>query len=98
PFRHPPPPALGVAFFFFSGGVGAAAFGLARLRLWRWLAITAVGFGLFWVFPGVDGTVDAMLAPHLFHVIAGFCLAALLIVAGLYFGPGGTPGRIDAVS
>jgi uncharacterized membrane protein len=86
------------ALYLYLAVVTAAAFGLARLRLWRWLAITAVGFGLFWVFPGVDGTVDAMLAPHLFHVIAGFCLAALLIVAGLYFGPGGTPGRIDAVS
>jgi uncharacterized membrane protein len=86
------------ALYVYLAVVTAAAFGLARLRLWRWLAITAVGFGLFWVFPGVDGAADAMLAPHLFHVIAGFCLAALLIVAGLYFGPAAAPGRIDAVS
>jgi len=86
------------ALYVYLAVVTAAAFGLARLRLWRWLAITAVGFGLFWVFPGVDGAVDAMLAPHLFHVIAGFCFAALLIVAGLYYGPGAAPGRIDAVS
>ena len=35
---------------------------------------------------------------HEFHVVAGFALAAALIVAGLLFGPDDTPGRIDAVS
>ncbi len=83
------------ALYIYLAVVTAAAFGLARLRLWRWLAVTAVAFGLFWVFPGVDGPA---LAPHLFHVIVGFCIAALLIVAGLYLGPAAVPGRIDAVS
>jgi uncharacterized membrane protein len=38
------------------------------------------------------------LPPHLFHVLAGFALVALLIVAGLFYGPSAEPGRIDEVS
>jgi len=84
------------ALYVYLAVATAAAFALARLRLWRWLAITAVVFGFAWVFPGAD--VIGALAPHIFHAVAGFCLAALLIVAGLYLGPGAAPGRIDGVS
>jgi hypothetical protein len=69
---------------------------MANLRRWRWLAITALAFGLFWTFPGIDAA--GTLAPHLHHVVTGFALAALLIVAGLFYGPAAAPGRIDPVS
>jgi hypothetical protein len=51
---------------------------------------------LFWAFPGVDDA--GTLAPHLLHAVVGFVLVALLIVAGLWYGPAAAPGRIDAVS
>ena len=86
------------SLYIYLAVVTAAAFALARLRLWRWLAVTAIGFALLWVLPGVhDGRVDA-LAAHAFHVVVGFGLAALMIVAGMLYGPPAEPGRIDAVS
>ncbi len=86
------------ALYVYLAVVTAAAFALARMRLWRWLAITAVGFGLLWVLPGIEDHAAGALAPHLAHVAAGFALAALLIVAGLYCGPAAVPGRVDGVS
>ncbi|HEY6257984.1 MAG TPA: DUF2339 domain-containing protein [Xanthobacteraceae bacterium] len=86
------------SLYIYLAVVTAAAFALARARLWRWLAITAIAFALLWVLPGiVDDRVDA-LSPHAFHVIASFALAALLIVSGLFYGPPAEPGRIDQVS
>jgi uncharacterized membrane protein len=84
------------ALYIYLAIVTAAAFALARLRLWRWLAITALAFGLFWALP--DIALAGTAAPHLFHAVAGFVLAGLLIVAGLWFGPAAVPGRIDGVS
>ena len=50
------------ALYIYLAIVTAAAFAMASLRLWRWLAITALAFGLFWALPGV---ADAgTLAPH----------------------------------
>jgi uncharacterized membrane protein len=68
------------------------------LRLWRWLAITAVLFGLLWTLPGLGEAQIEALTPQIFHVLAGFVLAAALIVSGFLFGPDATPGRIDATS
>ena len=74
-----------------------AALSLARARLWRWLAVTAVVFGLAWMLPGVqDSRVDA-LGAHLFHVLAGFALVAALIVSGLLYGPDAEPGGSTAL-
>jgi uncharacterized membrane protein len=84
------------ALYIYLAIVTAAAFAMANLRRWRWLAITALAFGLFWTFPGIDAA--GTLAPHLLHVVTGFALAALLIVAGLFYGPAAAPGRIDPVS
>ncbi len=64
------------ALYIYLAIVTAAAFAMANLRLWRWLAITALAFGLFWAFPGVDDA--GTLAPHLLHAVAGFVLVALL--------------------
>ncbi|MGB3866939.1 MAG: DUF2339 domain-containing protein, partial [Xanthobacteraceae bacterium] len=85
------------ALYIYLAVVTAAAFGLARVRLWRWLAITTVGFALLWTIPCLD-CGPSMIAPHAFHVIAGFVLAALLVVCGLMFGPPAEPGRIEPIS
>jgi uncharacterized membrane protein len=39
-----------------------------------------------------------MVAPHAFHVIAGFILAALLVVCAFMFGPPAEQGRIEPIS
>jgi uncharacterized membrane protein len=86
------------SLYIYLAVVTAAAFALARVRMWRWLAITAVVFSVLWTFPGFGvAGVDA-LGAHAFHVMAGFALAAALIVAGLLFGPDAAPSRIDGVS
>src|SRR5450432_867027 len=39
-----------------------------------------------------------MVGPHAFHVMAGFVLAALLVVCGFMFGPAGDDGQIEPIS
>jgi uncharacterized membrane protein len=86
------------SLYIYLAVVSAAALGLARMRMWRWLAITAIGFAVLWTFPGIaDHDVDALPA-HAFHIVVGFGLAGLLIVSGLLYGPPAELGRIDAVS
>jgi uncharacterized membrane protein len=86
------------ALYLYIAVVTAAAFLLARARLWRWLAVTAVAFGLFWTLPGLAMLNQIGVGAHSFHVIAGFTLAAAFIVSGLLFGPDAEPGKIDPVS
>lgn len=86
------------ALYIYLAVVTAAALVLARVRLWRWLAITAVAFGLFWALPGITYAYVDAIVPHAFHAAAGFALAALFIVVGIFFGPAAEPGRIDAIS
>ena len=86
------------ALYVYLAIVSAAAFALARLRLWRWLAITAVLLGALWTLPGVAYPHVDALAAHLFHVLAGFTLVAALIVSGLLYGPSAEPGKIDEIS
>ncbi|WGD56739.1 DUF2339 domain-containing protein [Bradyrhizobium sp. CB1650] len=85
------------ALYIYLAIVTAASFGLARIRLWRWLAVTTIVFAVLWTFPGLD-TSDLQVAPHAFHVIAGFVLAALLVVCGFVFGPAIEDGQIEPVS
>jgi len=85
------------ALYIYLAIVTAAAFGLARIRLWRWLAITTITFALLWTFPCLQ-CGPSMVGPHAFHVIAGFVLAALLVVCGLMFGPPADEGRIEPIS
>lgn len=85
------------ALYIYLAIVTAASFGLARIRLWRWLAVTTIVFAVLWVFPGLD-TGDLQVAPHAFHVVAGFVLAALLVVCGFMFGPTIEDGEIEPVS
>src|ERR1700704_4455543 len=84
--------------YVYLAVVTAAAFGLARVRLWRWLAIMGIGFGVAWMFPGIHDLRVPSLAPHAFEAGAGSGLPALLIVAGLLYGPPAEPNRIDAIS
>ena len=85
------------ALYIYLAVVTAAAFGLARIRLWRWLAVTTIVLALLWTLPCLQ-CGPSMLGPHLFHVIAGFVLAALLVVCGFLFGPPAEEGRIEPVS
>ena len=85
------------ALYIYLAIVTAAAFGLARIRLWRWLAITTVVFALLWTIPCLD-CGPSMVAPHAFHVVVGFALAAALVVCGLLFGPSAVPGRVEPIS
>ena len=86
------------ALYVYLAIVTAAALALARLRLWRWLAITAVILGTLWTFPGVEYPRVDELGAHLFHVVCGFVLVAALIVSGLLYGPTGEPGKPDEIS
>jgi len=86
------------ALYIYLAIVTAAAFALARLRLWRWLAITAVVLGALWTLPGVAYPHVDALSAHLFHVAVGFALSATMIVSGLLFGPSTEPGKIDEIS
>ena len=85
------------ALYLYLAVVTAAAFGLARIRLWPWLAVTTIVFALLWTFPCLQ-CGPPMVGPHAFHVIAGFVLAALLVVCGFMFGPPADEGRIEPIS
>lgn len=86
------------ALYLYLAVVTAAALMLARARLWRWLAITAVAFGVFWTLPGLTSLTHIGVGAHAFHVVVGFALVAALIVSNLLFGPDAEAGKIDAVS
>jgi uncharacterized membrane protein len=85
------------ALYIYLAIVSAAAFGLARIRLWRWLAVATIVFALLWILP-VLAFDPPVVAPYAFHVIAGFILASLLVVCGLLFGPAIGEGRIEPLS
>jgi uncharacterized membrane protein len=87
------------ALYIYLAIVTAASFALARARLWRWLALTAVAFGTLWMLPGLNDTIAAgSIGAHAFHAVAGFVLAAALLVSGLFYGPDAEPGEIDPIS
>lgn len=85
------------ALYVYLAIVTAAAFGLARVRLWRWLAVTTIAFAILWTLPCLQ-CGPSMVAPHAFHVLAGFILAALLVVCGFMFGPPANEGEIEPIS
>jgi uncharacterized membrane protein len=85
------------ALYVYLAIVTAAALALARIRLWRWLAITTIVFALLWTLPCLQ-CGPSMVAPHAFHVIAGFILASLLVVCGFMFGPEIEPDRVEPIS
>jgi uncharacterized membrane protein len=85
------------ALYIYLAIVTAASFGLARVRLWRWLAVTTIAFALLWTFPCLQ-CGPSMIGPHAFHVIAGFALAALLVVCGFMFGPSAEQDQVEPIS
>jgi uncharacterized membrane protein len=85
------------ALYIYLAVVTAAAFGLARIRLWRWLAVTTITFALLWTLPCLTFDPPAV-GPYAFHVMSGFVLAALLVVCGFLFGPPADQGRIEPIS
>lgn len=84
------------ALYIYIAIVTAAAFGLARIRLWRWLAVTTITLGAIWML--FDIARADTLGPHAFDIIVSFALAALLVVAGFMFGPSAEQGRVEPVS
>jgi uncharacterized membrane protein len=88
------------SLYVYVAVVNAAAFAMARYRLWRWLALTALVLGALWALPGIGaapGSVTA-LGPHVFHAVTGFALVAIFLVCGLFYGPPAAPDAIDFVS
>jgi len=85
------------ALYIYLAVVTAASLGLARIRLWRWLAVTTLAFALFWTLPCLD-CGPPMVGPHVFHIVAGFILVALLVVCGFLFGPAIEDGLIEPIS
>src|SRR5438874_5662751 len=86
-----------LALYIYLAIVTAAAFALARIRLWRWLAVTTIAAALLWTFPCLQ-CGPSMIGPHGFHVISGFVLAALLVACGFMFGPPGDESRSEPIS
>jgi uncharacterized membrane protein len=84
------------ALYIYLAIVTAAALGLARIRLWRWLAVTTLVFALSWMLPALHGGTN--VGPYAFHVISGFVIAALLVVSGFMFGPSIGDDRIELIS
>jgi uncharacterized membrane protein len=84
------------ALYVYIAIVTAAAFALARIRMWRWLAITTIGLGVLWALVGMGA--PGLLSPHAFSVMAGFALAAALVVSGFLFGPDAEPGKVEPIS
>jgi uncharacterized membrane protein len=82
------------SLYIYLAIVTAATFALARIRMWRWLAITGAVFGLFWMFPGISSATAA----HVSHALSGFAIAAVVVVSGFLLGPRIDVGRIDGVS
>ena len=86
------------SLYIYIAVVTAAAFALARARLWQLLAVTAIAFSAAWTFPGMGYSSVAALGAHVFNGLAGFVLAAALLVCGLLYGPSAKPGEVDRLS
>jgi uncharacterized membrane protein len=85
------------SLYIYLAIVTAAAFGLARIKLWRWLAVTTIVFALLWTLPVLKFD-PPVVGPYAFHVMSGFLLAALLVVCGFMLGPEADEGRIEPIS
>ncbi len=85
------------SLYIYLAIVTAAAFGLARIRLWRWLAVTTIVFGLLWILPVLKFD-PPQVGPYAFHVVSGFVLSALLVVCGFLFGPSADQSSIEPIS
>jgi uncharacterized membrane protein len=85
------------SLYIYLAVVIAAAFGLARIRLWSWLAVSTIVLALVWTLP-VLKFEPPEVGPYAFHVMTGFALAALLVVCGFLLGPPAEDDRLEPVS
>jgi uncharacterized membrane protein len=83
------PVALYLAFVVF------AAYGLARLRLWLWLALSAAVGGILWTLPFTAGTD---LLPAMAHLLIQTALAGAFLVADPYRTTSDEEARPDAAA
>ncbi len=67
----------------YLGFVVAAAYGVARLRLWRWLAVAASAGAVAWTLVLMAADMNAA-APIIAHVLLQSALAGALLVAEPY--------------
>jgi len=90
--QDPSPVAL-VLFLAFAIG---SAYGVARLKLWRWLALAAAAGALLW-----GGVLVVMgsgwLGGAMTHVLVQLALALLFLVADPYRHPSEDDDRIDRI-
>ena len=86
------------ALYIYIAVVTAASFALARLRLWRWLALAAIVLSAAWTLPGMTPGSVAAIGAHAFNALTGFALAAVFLVCGFLYGPEAKPGELDPVS
>jgi len=86
------------ALYIYIAIVTGASFALARVRLWEWLAISALVLGALWTVPGANVYPVEALGAHVFNAIAGYALAATLLVCGFMYGPQATPSELDRLS
>ncbi len=77
------------ALYIYIAVINAAAFALARLRLWYYVALAALVLGALWALPGIDLDLQSVVAlnAHVFHAISGFALTAVFLVCGFLYGP-----------
>jgi uncharacterized membrane protein len=86
------------SLYVYIAVVTAAAFALARARLWSWLAVTTIVLGALWTFPGAEAFPPEAIGAHVFNALAGFVLAAIFLVCGLLYGPPARAGEVDWLS
>jgi uncharacterized membrane protein len=86
------------SLYIYIAIVTAAAFALARARLWLSLAVTAIALSALWTLPGTDVFPVEAIGAHVFNALAGFVLAAVFLVSGLFYGPSAKAGDVEWVS
>jgi uncharacterized membrane protein len=84
--------------YIYLAVINAAAFALARFRLWRSIALAALLLGALWTLPGIDLHAVSALGAHLFHAVTGFALAAAFLVCNFLYGPPTANEKIDPLS
>jgi uncharacterized membrane protein len=92
--NNPQPWALAI----YLAVVVFAAYGLARLRLWRWLAVSAAVGTLIWGLLIVFDLGVSAKAAAIFHVIAQTLLAAIFLVADPHRGTPQSAARLDPLA
>jgi uncharacterized membrane protein len=74
-----------------------AAYGVARLRLWRWLALAAAIGALVWTFP--IAWIDAAdVLPTMAHLVIQTALAGVFLVADPHRGTADEDAKVDGLA